>query len=148
MASKLKLCLPVLLLLAGVGYTLAFTGPHIPAAKAKVDGDVYVLPREFLVNLNRGRFAKLTVGLVLEHHQPEAATGAEAASSKPPEGFGVLPQEALVRAAVTDALTGSQPEALTSRRGRGQLRNRILRRLENTTDLRVKQVLLPDVTVQ
>lgn len=72
----------------------------------------------------------------------------EGSASKPPEGFGALPQEALVRAALTDVVTGSHPEALTSRRRRVQLRDRILRRLKSRTDVPVKEVLLSDLAVQ
>ena len=67
--------------------------------------------QEFLVTLAEGRYAKLSVGLVLPHDAlaPEGAEGAEA---KPPEGYGPLAQEALVRAIVTDPLTGARPRPL------------------------------------
>src|SRR3954449_9657080 len=103
MKSKLKFVVPVLLLvvLGGV-YKFVLAKPGKPAPKPKVDGQVYVLPKEFLINLSGGRFAKLSVGLVLDEAQ---ATVAEGEATKPPEGFGTLPQEAVIRDLVTDTLT-------------------------------------------
>ena len=56
--------------------------PAAAGAKPKVDGQVYVLPKEFLINLDGGRFAKLSVGLVLDHTQAVAADGARRRPSR------------------------------------------------------------------
>lgn len=99
------------------------------APQPKIDGDVYVLGREFLVNLDAGRHAKLGVALVI-HHEAGEEEEADAEGAKPPEGYGPLPQEAVVRAIVTDALTGQPARRLISASGRGLLKRRIQRAVE------------------
>ena len=71
----------------------------------KIAGAVYVLPKDFLINLAGGKFAKLNAALVLkEGYLAEAVRprrrprGGRAA-----RGYGTLPQEAAVRAIITDA---------------------------------------------
>ena len=76
----------------------------------KVHGEVYVLPKDFLVNLSDGRFGKLNVALVFDHGFTAApAAGGHGAGTEAPEGYGVLTQEPLVRAIVTDVLTTRRP---------------------------------------
>ena len=53
MKSKLKFIVPVLLLVLGGVYKFVLAKPGAPAPKPKVDGQVYVLPKEFLINLER-----------------------------------------------------------------------------------------------
>src|SRR5688572_32570362 len=113
MASKLKIVIPVVLLLAlGGVYKFVIAKPEA-VATPKIAGTVYVLPKEFLVNLSEGRFAKLGVGLVLDpkdHSLADSAHNTEAV--KPPEGFGPLPQEAVIRDIVTDTLTDREAGSL------------------------------------
>ena len=148
MKSKLKFILPVVLiaLLAG-GYKFAFA-KGTPPPKPKVDGQVYVLPKDFYINLRGGRFARLGVALVLA---PEAVT-AEAAhgegSSGPPEGYGTLPQEALVRSIVTDVLTDESAARMARLPVRDKLRRKILKRIKRETDVEADEVVLTDVAVQ
>src|SRR4051795_3357381 len=125
MKSKLKFIVPVLLLvvLGGV-YKFVLAKPK-PEPKPKIEGTVYVLPKEFLINLSGGRFAKISVGLVLDPTQLTVAEGGEAAA-KPPEGFGTLPQEAVIRDLVTDKLTDDNANALVSARGRDRLKSQLL----------------------
>ena len=63
MKKKLKFILPlvVLILLGGV-YKVVLAKPAKPV-KDKVDGQVYVLPKEFLLNLADGHFLKLKLAL-------------------------------------------------------------------------------------
>jgi flagellar FliL protein len=105
-----------------------------------------VLPKEFLINLSGGRFAKLSVGLVLDETQATASTDKEAA--KPPEGFGTLPQEAVIRDLVTDKLTDDSAESLVSGKGREKLKSQLLLSIKKKTDVKVKEVLFTDVAVQ
>ena len=145
--SKLKIILPiVVVLLGGAAYKLVLAKPA-PAEKPKVEGTVYVLPRDFLVNLREGQFAKVNVALVLDEHALEPAGGDEAAAT-PPEGFGTLPQEAIVRDIVTDSLTGRAARTLKSEAGRERLKRRLKQQLIEHTDVPVHDVLLTDVTVQ
>ena len=53
MKSKLKFIIPVLLLVLGGAYKFVLAKPA-PKEKAKVQGEVYVLPKDFLVNLSDG----------------------------------------------------------------------------------------------
>lgn len=146
MRKKLMIAIPLLAVVVGVVAFKALA-PKPVAAKPKIDGDVYVLAREFLVNLDAGRYAKLGVALVL-HHDPGEEKEAEAEAAKPPEGYGPLAQEAVVRAIVTDALTGQPARRLISADGRGQLKRRIQKAVEQQTDVRASSVLFTDVAVQ
>jgi flagellar basal body-associated protein FliL len=145
-----KLLIVALPLLAAGLVAFKMFGPKEEEPRAKIDGDVYVMPKDFLVNLEDDRFAKLSVALVLEHGQgAEAAAGeAEEAGAEPPQGYGPLPQEALVRTIVTDTLTGQPAARLRSRMWRKALKKRIQEALERSTDVHALDVLFPDVAVQ
>ena len=69
----------------GGAYKFVLAKPAKAAAKPKVEGTVYVLQKEFLVNLADGRFAKLTAALVLAHDDTStaAAGGHEARRRRP-----------------------------------------------------------------
>jgi flagellar FliL protein len=147
--KKLKFILPlvVLMLLGGV-YKVVLAKPP-EKVKTKVHGAVYVLPKEFLVNLADGHFAKLSVALVLDHSQPIAPeAGGHGGAAKPPEGYGTLEQEAVVRAVVTDTVTDASQRSLTHREGREKLQRKVLRELRTHSDVKVHEVLFTDVAVQ
>jgi flagellar basal body-associated protein FliL len=142
--GKLKIVLPltVLLVLGGL-YKVVLAKPT--EAHHKVDGQVYVLPKEFLLNLAGNHFVKLNVGLVLAQGEvPASAAG----GSPPPDGFGPLPQEAVVRDVVTDTITDVRADQLVSRKGRNALKAKLLKSLRARTDVKVKDVLFTDVAVQ
>lgn len=150
MKSKRNLLIAVAVVLAGVAatYKLVLTGDQ-PAPKMKVSGEVYVLPKEFLVNLADGRWARLNVALILKPgHHAAAGGGGHGAAPTPPEGYGTLPQEALVRSIVTAAVTGMSGSELTSRQGRARLKRHLMTRINADTDVAVSAVLLPDLAVQ
>ena len=148
MKSK-KVMIPLLVLVVvalAAKFVLAKPAPRL---HHKIDGTVYVLPKEFLVNLSDGRYAKVNVALVLEHDQPTAAAaGGHGAAPAPPEGFGTLEQEAAVRDVVTDVLTGQSGDELIDRKGREHVKEEILKEIRARTDVRTEDVLLPDVAVQ
>jgi flagellar FliL protein len=145
MKKKLKIIVPLALLLAFGAYKMVLAKPAGP--EPKVHGEVYVLAKEFVLNLEDGRYARLGVGLVLEPGALEAGGhGAEAV--KPPDGYGPLPQEALVRDIVTDALTAADPDSFTDRAGRKRLKKKILETIHQKTDVHAEQVLFTDVAVQ
>ena len=146
MKSKLKFIVPILLIVLGGVYKFVLAKPGAPAPKPKVDGQVYVLPKEFLINLDGGRFAKLSVGLVLDHTQ--AVTSADKEAPKPPDGFGTLPQEAVIRDIVTDRLTDDDADSLVSENGRDKLKKQLLLSIKRKTDVKVEEVLFTDVAVQ
>jgi flagellar FliL protein len=141
--SKLKIVVPlVVLLVLGGLYKVVLAKP--PAGHPKVDGQVYVLPKEFLLNLAGNHFVKLNVGLVLA----DGEVPAKADGAPPPEGFGLLPQEAVVRDVITDTITDAKPGQLVSRKGRNALKAKLLKGLRARTDVKVKDVLFTDVAVQ
>jgi flagellar basal body-associated protein FliL len=150
MKSKLKIILPLALLMLGGGmYKLVLAKPALEP-KPKVDGAVYVLGKDFLVNLDDGHFAKLGVAVVVDPTSaaPAEGGGEHEAAPKPPEGYGPMPQEAVVRDIVTDTLTDVDGADLTSRHGREALKDRIERRILASTDVKVHDVLFTDVSVQ
>jgi flagellar FliL protein len=146
MKKKLMIVLPVLLIVLGGVYKFVLSKPA-PVPKPKIDGEVYVLPRDFLVNTSDGRFVKLDVALVLKAGQLPVA-GGEAAAAAPPEGYGALPQEAVVRDIITNALTDVPGSKVIKRKGREQLKQRILKQIARRTDVKANDVLFTDVAVQ
>lgn len=148
MNKKILILLPILLLSLGAGYKLALGKPAAAKTPPKVHGTVYVLGKEFLVNLADGHFGKVTVGLVLAPDDESTKAAHGEAAAKPPEGFGPMAQEAVVRDVVTDQLTGSDEQHLTDRAGREELKKEIKKQLKRRTDVKVDEVLLTDVTVQ
>ena len=145
MKGKLKFVIPlVVLILIGGGYKFVLAKPAEP--KMKVEGAVYVLPKEFLINLSDAHFAKLSVALVLPEEDAAAAGAGEGAA--PPEGYGGLPQEAAVRAVITDTVTDAGARDLTDRRRRAKLREECLKEIKAHTDVKAHEVLFTDVAVQ
>jgi flagellar FliL protein len=146
--GKLKFVVPIVLLLVlGVGYKTVLAKPAEKAPKPKVHGAVYVLPKEFVLNTADGRYAKLWLALVLPHE--EAAHLAEAGHGpKPPEGFGPLPQEAIVRSLVGDVVGDADGDELTKTEGREKLQAKLLKALKKRTDVHAEEVLFTDVAVQ
>jgi len=158
MKSKLKFIIPiVVVVLLGLKMTVLKAAP-VKVKPPNVHGEVYVIPTPFLLNIEGGKFAKISVGLIFEEGYssvPVAAAGApevQAAMAKPvakpPDGYGVLAQEALVRSIVTDVLTGVSAEKLTSSEGREKLGKKIAKRLKKETDTHVEEVFFIDVVVQ
>lgn len=137
----LVLALPVLLF---AGYTM--TKPK-PVVHLKVKGTIYELPKDFLLNLSDGRYAKLMVALELAPGQSDGATAGDASSSSEAT-MGTLPEEPLVREIVTNVVTGATGESLTSESGRHSIRQEILQTIQKETDVKVEAVLFPEVTVQ
>lgn len=149
MISKLKYIAPLLIVAAlFAGYKFGGAKSDGEHVKPKIEGEVYVLPKEFLVNLEGGRYVKLGVALLLEPGFHAGGDDGHGSASGGPEGYGTLPQEAVVRAVVTDVLTGQSAERLTSAEGRESLQRRILKRLRRQTDVKVDEVLFTDLAIQ
>jgi flagellar FliL protein len=146
--KKLMIVLPVLIVALGGAYKFVLAKPKAAEAKPKVDGAVYILQKEFLVNLHDSRFAKLTVALVLAHDDTSTAAAGGHEATSPPEGYGPMSQEAVVRAVITDDLTDVKAQDVIDRGGRERLQEKILKDLKKKTDVKVEEVLFPDVTVQ
>jgi flagellar FliL protein len=139
--NKKLLIVLVVVLLGGGGGAYKFVLAPKPAAAAppKVDGELFALSPEFVVNLAGGHYGKVSVALLLS--EPPAAIA--------PEGEApILPQDPAIRAAITDELTGLQPNALIARPQRRAVVASLLAALKRTTDTPVKDVLLTDIAVQ
>jgi flagellar basal body-associated protein FliL len=145
-----KKLVPVIALLAVLGgvYKFVLAKPSAAAPKPHVEGTVYMLQKEFLINLADGRFAKMQIGLVLAHDDTStvAAGGHEAAT--PPEGYGAMAQEGIVRDLITAELTDATDKDLIGEAGRDKLKEKILKSLKKYTDVKVEHVLFSDLTVQ
>jgi flagellar FliL protein len=130
MKKKLLILGPVLLVVIAIaGYE--FVLPKPAAAKAHLIGDVVNLPGQFTLNLADGHYATLSVALLL----PSAVKGGPA-------------DVPVIRAIITDAVTG-QPEAtLIDSRGRGRLARRILSAINRQTNAVVDRVYFTDLAVQ
>jgi flagellar FliL protein len=150
MAGKMKLIVPLVLLLIGVGggYKFALAKPAKPEPKPKVEGTVYVLGKEFLVNLADGRYAKFTAALVLDKHDESAAAAGGEGAAKPPEGFGTMAQEAVVRSVISDAVSDVSARDVDSASGRLRLRKDILTDLKKDTDVKADDIVFTDFVVQ
>ncbi len=108
-----------------------------------------MLQKEFLVNLADGRFAKMQVGLVLSHDDVSTvAEGGHGAAAAPPEGYGAMLQEGVVRDVITDVLTDAEDKELIESEGRHHLKEEILKDIKKHTDVKVEHVIFSDVTVQ
>ncbi len=142
--KKLMLAVALPILILGVGYTM--TKPK-PVNKDKIKGTIYVLPAPFLLNLQDGRFAKLTVALELAPGQSDGASATASAGSGE-DAVGTLPEEPLVREIVTNAMTNQNGETLVTDQGRSAVKHRILQEIAQQTDVKVEAVLFPDLTVQ
>ena len=94
-----------------------------PVVKLKVNGTIYVLPKDFTLNLSDGHYATLTVALLLA---PGQSTGTADPANPPPTGFGTLPEEPLVRDIITNLVTDQTEASLLSTAGRAHLEHSIL----------------------
>lgn len=142
-----------LLVILGGAYKFVLAKPaeaEKPAPKPKVHGTVYMLQKEFLVNLADGRFAKLQVGLILSHddHSTEAAGGGHGPAPKVPEGYGAMLQEGVVRDVITDTLTDATDKELIESKGREHLKEEILKGIKKHTDVKAEHIIFSDLTVQ
>ncbi|HSZ05559.1 MAG TPA: flagellar basal body-associated FliL family protein [Solirubrobacteraceae bacterium] len=142
--KKLMLAVALPILLLGVGYKM--TRP-VPVNKDKIKGTIYVLPAPFLLNLQDGRYAKLTAALQLAPGQSDGASATATAASGE-NAAGTLPEEPIVREIITDAITNQNGETLVTEQGRHAIKHQILQAITKETDVKVEAVLIPDLTVQ
>lgn len=145
--DKKKLIILLLVIVAGGGYAAkTMLLPKKAAAKPKIAGEIYVLPKGFTFNLTDGRYATMTVGLVLAPGQSDGATAAGATTT--PAGIGTLPEEPAIRAIITNTITDEPSQTLLSSSGRDHLQQQILTQIKTTTDVKVTGILFTDVAVQ
>src|ERR1051325_7422191 len=145
MKKKIMIIIAVLLLGGGYEAKAKFMAPK--PVKPKLAGEIYILPKQFMCNLQDGHYATLTVALELA---PGQSDGATAESGAPATGatVGTLPEEAVIRAIITNAITNNTSTALVSDSGRTGLEKQILSQIKGSTDVKVDQVFFTDVAVQ
>ena len=148
MKKKIIIIAVAALVLAGGAYKTVLAKPKEKPPEPKVHGEIYVLPKEFLVNLADGRYAKLQVALVVEPAAGGGGGHGGHGAPAPPEGYGAEPQEAIVRDLITDELTNASDHELIQHGGREKIKKKILKSIKEHTDVHVEEVLFPDVTVQ
>ncbi len=139
MKRKLKFILPIpilLVVLAGA-YMTVLAPKKAAATPPKVNGTLVELSPEFIINLSGGHYGKLSVAVLLSSPPPASASGST-----------TLPQDAAVRAVITDALTGLDPNKLINRTARLAVLGDVLKQLKAKTDEPVTQVLITDLAVQ
>jgi flagellar FliL protein len=145
MLRNKKVIIVLVVLLLGAFEAYSMTKPKI-VVKDRIQGSIYVFPGSFLLNLKDGHFAKLTLGLVLA---PGQSSGPASTGSSPTEGgTGTLPEEAAIRDIVTNLMTGESSTLLSNDSGRGKAKHEILNAIKQQTDVKVTEVLFPDLTVQ
>ena len=151
--DELKILLPVLLIVLGGVYKFVLAKPA-PAPKPKIAGEVYVMPKDFLINLKGGRFAKLNVGAGPQARATSAAGTAAGGGTRRrprrPTGYGMLPAGGGRSAAIiTDTLTDQPAARLHAREDARQgSRPTILKRIHHETDVEVDDVLFTDIAIQ
>jgi len=147
MVKKLVPAIALLAVLGGV-YKFVLAKPAKAEPKPHVEGTVYMLQKEFLINLADGRFAKMQIGLVLAHDDTSTVAAGGHETSTPPEGYGAMGQEGIVRDLITGVLTDATDKDLIGEHGREELKKEILKVLKKKTDVKVEEVLFSDLTVQ
>ena len=148
--KNIKILIPVLLIVVGGVYKFVLA-PKPVVPKKKIEGSVYVMPKDFLINLKAGRFAKLNAALVLKHGYLEeavAAAGGGHEATAPPDGYGTLPQEAAVRAIITDTITDMPASRLTREKSRVKVQEEVLKRIHHETDVEADDFIITDLAVQ
>ncbi len=145
MTKKKKIIIIAVVVLLGGGYVAkGFVMPP-PPNKDKIKGTLYLMPKEFLVNLADGRYGKVDVALLLA---PGQSTGATAEASGNSGAVGTLPEEAMIRDIIVNILTNQNSNALTDAGQREKLKHQILLAITKQTDVKVSEVLFTDVAVQ
>jgi flagellar basal body-associated protein FliL len=143
--KKLLIILAVVVVVGGVGAKM-FVLPKKAAAKVKIDGTLYVLPKQFTLNMADGKYATLTLALDLA---PGQSTGATADGTTTTDaGFGTLTEEPVVRSIVTNVLTNQPSRSLITADGRARMRATILKDIRKQTDVKLKTLYFTDVAVQ
>jgi flagellar basal body-associated protein FliL len=138
----------VLIVVLAAAYKFVLAKPAKAEPKPKIEGTVYILGKEFLVNLADNRFAKLTVALLLDEKDTSVPAAGGEGGSTAPEGFGAMTEEAAVRDIITNDLTDAKDNDLITSKGRKAMKEEILKDLKAHTDVKVDDVLFTDVTVQ
>ena len=144
---KKKILIILLVVLAGGGYEAKAKLMAPKVVKPKLAGEIYILPHQFMCNLQDGHYATFTVALELAPGQSDGAS-ATAAAPDSSSVVGTLPEEAVIRAIITNMITNDTSSAVVSPSGRTGLEAQILSEIKSKTDVKVDQMFFTDVAVQ
>jgi flagellar basal body-associated protein FliL len=144
MKKKILILLPILIL--GGGYVAKGKLMPTKVPKQKIAGEIYILPHQFMCNLQDGHYATFTVALELAPGQSDGASATATVSST--SVVGTLPEEAVIRAIITNLVTNQTSNTLVSDSGRNGIEAQILSDIKTQTDVKVDQVFFTDVAVQ
>lgn len=145
--KRKRTLIPVIVLvvvLVGGFAAYSMAKPH-KAKIEKIKGTIYILPKQFTLNMRGGQYATLTVALLLPPGQSEGTTSP---TDPPPTGFGSLTDEAVIRAIITNDVTNQPSSALLDSRDRKHLEHQILHDIRKQTDTEVSAVYFTDLAVQ
>src|SRR4029450_3441154 len=78
----------VALVVVGGAYKFVLAKPKAAAKKPNVEGTLYVLQKEFLINLAEARYAKVSAALVLNPKDHSTAAAGGPGAPTPPGGPG------------------------------------------------------------
>ena len=144
MKKKILIILPILLL--GGGYVAKAKLMPPKVVKPKIAGEIYILPHQFMCNLQDGHYATFTVALELAPGQSDGSSATATVSST--SVVGTLPEEAVIRSIITNLITNQTSKTLVNDSGRTGLEQQILSDIKTETDVKVNQVFFTDVAVQ
>jgi flagellar basal body-associated protein FliL len=144
MKKKLMIILPILILGGGYEAKAKLMPPKV--VKPKIAGEIYILPHQFMCNLQDGHYATFTLALELAPGQSDGSSATATVSST--SVVGTLPEEAVIRAIVTNLITDQTENTLISSSGRAGLTQEILTDIKTQTDVKVDEVYFTDVAVQ
>lgn len=132
--------LVAILALGGV-YTMLLAPAPAKAKPMKITGTLVPLSDAFTVNLAGGHYGRVSVSLLMTT-APAPTLDSSGANVI------VLPENDVVRAIITNDLTGINPNTLIEKAPRQQLLAQILHDIKTKTDEPVTQVLFTDLAVQ
>lgn len=144
MKKKLLIILPIILLGGGYEAKAKLMAPKV--VKPKLAGEIYILPHQFMCNLQDGHYATFTVALELAPGQSDGASATATTDSS--SVVGTLPEEAVIRAIITNLITNETSSTLVSPSGRTGLEAQILSEIKSQTDVKIDQMFFTDVAVQ
>jgi flagellar basal body-associated protein FliL len=130
----------VLIVVAG-GYEEVLKAAPIKPPPMKVNGTLVQLTTPFTINLAGGHYGLVTVALLM-------TTAPAPTLDSSGDNVINLPENAVVRAIITNDLTGIDPSQLIDRAPRQQLLQEILTDLKTETDEPVTRVMFTDLAVQ
>ena len=138
--KKLIIALSLLVILSAGGAYETVLKPKPKVVIPKVNGTLVSLGDPFTLNLAGGHYGRLSVSVLVTKAPVPTPTSSGTSL--------VLPENDVVRAIVTNDLTGLDSSRLIDRPSREALAAEILRDLKKSTDESVTQVLFTDLAVE